>query len=417
MNPVENKSGAHLQAAAVLAPEQAPAVGQAAEIWHEPSRLRDWWRSPSGAVWRDAAGIWLVTRVVFLLLTYLTPALLIHSGARSGGLLAPLQRWVTQDGYHFAEIARNGYTPVWRTAFWPLFPALEHVLGAPLGGQYGLAGILISNVAFFGALVALRSVAERDIGAEASRRAALYLAIFPTAFYFFAPYSEALFLCLGISSFAAMRSRRWLLAGVLGCLATLTRSAGVLLLVPFVVEFFLAWRSRQTRLPAILCGALIPLGAGIYALYLGISLNNPLAFQHSEGWWNRSLQPPWMLVILTLRGISSSSSGHAITWTHTLLNFAVLVVFAVLAVLTLRALPLSFGLYTLAMVLYVFLFPVTTAAVASQSDARYVLMMFPVFLTLGTWRKPAWLHEALLICMLPLLAILCAEFLLGLASG
>src|SRR5258708_34852486 len=106
----------------------------------------------------------------------------------------------------------------------------------------------ITNVAFFGALVALRRLAERELDADAGRRAALYLAVFPTAFYFFAPYSEAVFLFLGISSFAAMRERRWLLAGLLGCAATLTRSAGLLLDVPSAVGVHYSWRARVTRL-------------------------------------------------------------------------------------------------------------------------------------------------------------------------
>ena len=159
-------------------------------------QVRRWSETPRGAIWRDAAWIWLLTRAVLLLLTPLIPALLQPKA--SGGLGALIAEWGQQDAEHFAYIAAHGYYPLIRTAFWPLFPALEHVLGPLTGGNYYLAGLLIANAAFFGALVALRRLAERELGPEAARRTILYLAIFPTAFYFFAPYSESLFLFLSL---------------------------------------------------------------------------------------------------------------------------------------------------------------------------------------------------------------------------
>ena len=44
-------------------------------------------------------------------------------------------------------------------------------------------------------------------------------------------------------------------------------------------------------------------------------------------------------------------------------------------------------------------------------------MAFPAFMVLGIWGRSRRVHEALLLLMLPLLALATAHFLLGLATG
>lgn len=394
---------------ATQAPEQVHQMPRAAsQLRSGVARARDWAQTPNGRIWVDAAVIWALTRAVFLVLTFLVPDLFGPAGGSSASLAAALDRWVAQDGSHFAYIAAHGYTDYWRTAFWPAYPALMHVFAPLFGGDYGLAGMAITNVAFFGALVALRRLAERELDADAGRRAALYLAVFPTAFYFFAPYSEAVFLFLGISSFAAMRERRWLLAGLLGCAATLTRSAGVLLVVPFAVEFYFAWRAVYV--------ALIPAAAGLYSLYLVSQHRSPITYLTAQQYWGRSLQWPWTTYVLGLQGLLHLRGRDPIGATHLALNFAALVVFVVLAVVSFRVLPPSYGLYTAALLLYLSLFPASDPVAAVQGEGRLVLMAFPIFMALGKWGRRTWVHEALLVGMLPLLAIACAHFLLHLSA-
>ncbi len=379
-------------------------------------RFRRWSETPQGTIWRDAAWIWLLSRALFVLLSLLVPALLQPGGA--SGLGSLLARWGYQDAGHFAYIAANGYHPLWRTAFWPLFPGLEHVLGPVTGGNYLLAGLLIANAAFFGALVALRRLAERELGPEVARRTILYLAIFPTAFYFFAPYSESLFLFLSLCSFAALRDRRWWLAGVLGLLATLTRSAGVLLLVPFAVEWLMALRARKARWWEVAWAALIPAAAGLYSAYLALDHRDPLAYLHAESYWGRSLNWPWVTYVEGIGGIFGGvASGRSFGAAHLILNFAALLVFVALAVAALRLLPASYGLYVIAMVVYLSLFPATNAVAAVQGEARLVLMAFPAFMVLGIWGRSRRIHEVLLLLMPPVLALATAHFLLGLAIG
>lgn len=394
---------------------EQPAGGWAAAWVSRTSAIRAWSATTSGVAWLDAAWIWLVTRAIFVALTLLVPALLTRGGGSQPG---PLARWNTQDGYLFAQIALHGYTTLDAPNWWPLLPALEHILMPLTGGDPALAGMLVANVAFFGALVLLRRLAERELGPEVARRAAWYLAIFPTAFYFFAPYSESLFLLLSIGSFAALRARRWWLAGLLGCLAMLARSAGALLVVPFAVEFALAWRAQAARWWQALWVLLIPAAAGIFSGYLVLEHRDPLDYLHAASLrGGHALHWPWVPFFVGLGDLAHLGGVHTITATHLVLNLLVAMAFVGLAVVALRRLPLSYGLYTAAIVLYFLSLNESDTLFVATGDGRYVLMAFPAFLVLGIWGRHRRLHELLMVAMPALLAILAAHYLLMLASG
>ncbi len=147
------------------------------------------------------------------------------------------------------------------------------------------------------------------LGEELARRTLLYVCIFPTAFFFFAAYNESLFLLLVAGAFLAMRRQRWWLAGLLGCLAALTRSAGLLLVVPYLYELWqvsilaeesrVTWCARGVNILSILERALapillIPLGTCIYSFYCWKMTGNPLEFAAVQYHWARELSWPWV---------------------------------------------------------------------------------------------------------------------------
>jgi hypothetical protein len=382
-------------------------------VWR---RARAWSLTPGGRVWVEAAQVWAMTRAVLLALTYLVPALLLP-GQRLGGILAPLTSWATQDGAQYAFIAQRGYDVVWRAQFWPLFPLLGHVAAPVFGGNDALALMAIANVAFFGALAALRGVTERELGAESAYRATLYLAVFPTAFYFFAPYTEALFLCLAIMSVALMRQRRWWLAGVLGGLAVLTRSWGILLLLPFAVELFLAWRQGKARWYQTFAIVPLPAAVALYSAYCALRFHDPLAFSNTDvTTWRRSALP-WQGIGQIVAGLKQVGAGSQIQAAHFLLNLAITLAFLAVIALSWRTLPASYTAYALGVFAFLVLFTTSNPGDAVSGNGRYMLMVFPVFMVLGAWGRRSWVHHLLLVGMLPLLALLCAHFLLGLATS
>ena len=63
------------------------------------------------------------------------------------------------------------------------------------------------------AFALLYRIAEPRLGADGARRAVLYLALFPTALFLQAVYSESLFLALTLGAFLLAERSRFLAAG------------------------------------------------------------------------------------------------------------------------------------------------------------------------------------------------------------
>ncbi|MDP8967822.1 MAG: hypothetical protein M3N04_04410, partial [Actinomycetota bacterium] len=154
-------------------------------------------------------------------------------GATGDALAAPLGRW---DSVWFMAIAADGYDGGGREAFFPLYPLVVRLAGAPLGSAL-VGGALASTALLAVALVLLHRLVALDHPRAVARNAVLVTALFPMSFFFSAVYSESLFLALSIGAVYAARRERWAWAGTLGLLAATTRSAGVLLLVPLAMIY------------------------------------------------------------------------------------------------------------------------------------------------------------------------------------
>src|SRR5262249_2545280 len=136
-----------------------------------------------------------------------------------------------------------------------------------------------------------------------ARRTLLYLVAFPTSLFLAAAYTESLFLLLSIGAFLALRRHRWLLAGLLVAVATLTRQVGILLLVPLAVE--MALNLRASRVPPTRLGwrELLRMAGGLaspalalvgFSFYLYARFGSPFASATAEaGAWDRRLSVPW----------------------------------------------------------------------------------------------------------------------------
>lgn len=161
-----------------------------------------------------------------------------------------------------------------------------------------MAALLVSNLAFLGALLALFALTADAFGERIARRAIVVTALFPTAFFFLAPYTESLFLFLSILAFRAARWDRWGHVAVAGALAALTRSVGILLIPALLVEAFSA-KSGRTRSRRALAGraagaAAISLGPLSWFAWWGLAQGNWLAPLDAQRLWGRELQPPWV---------------------------------------------------------------------------------------------------------------------------
>jgi hypothetical protein len=379
--------------------------------------------------WTRAA-IWAATLLAYLVLEaqYAQP---LHTGGAvdvqhdAGWGIDVWGRW---DSGWFLGIADHGYSdPGHSTAFFPAYPLLIKIVGAPLLGHDLLAGVLISLVTSAAAFVLLYQLGREAVGEDSSRRAVLYLALFPTTLFLIAVYSESLYLLLSIAAFLFGVRRQWARAGVAVGLAALTRVAGVMLLPALAV---LAWRSPNRRGALVRLAISIPIMA-LWPLYLGLKYHRPFVFLSAQrAGWDRRLSDAgplggaWDALVDGWRGVRQLVAGsghnyfpnadHGAMYGAGLnleqLAYAVLLV--TLGVYAWRRLGAPYGLFVLASLALPLSDPVPTAPLLSMP--RFALGVFPVFLVLGTLGRRRRLDIGLIAVFSLLLGINLARWVLWL---
>ena len=371
---------------------------------------------------RNVLPLYIVIHVLFLLLSYLVTLFVVSNYSLNTLPLSSLALvWNRWDTGHFVTIATHGYTGAWQTAFFPLFSLLERGGAYVIGGPFR-AGLITSNLCELVMLVVLYRLVWEDFGQEPAFRAVLFLAVFPTAFFFVAAYSESLFLCLALLSFYSMRHAQWWLAGLFGLLACLTRAAGILLIVPFFYEYL---RQHDFRLRALrfdlLSGVFIPAGVALFALYCYLRFHDALAFSHAEKIaWNRELRVPWYglsgaittIAQYGLKGALSFSSIHNMIDLSAELFMLVLVILGFVGPWKFPRQLRAYALYGVVFYLFSILFPLT-GKVPLGALSRFLLEVFPAFITLAlVFRKE---HTTLYYTILSvgLLTFLTLQFLTG----
>jgi Gpi18-like mannosyltransferase len=328
--------------------------------------------------------------------------------------------WNHWDTSIYLTIAKYGYTDINRTAFFPLYSLLVRVLmqfhNNPL-----IDGLIISNLACLGIFVILYRLVSEDFNTEQAERAVLYLALFPTAFYLASGYNESLFIFFVVLSFYQLRHGHWWWAGLFGFLASLTRSTGLLLVIPFYYEYL---RQGQFQMKALrwnaLAGVLIPGGVVLYAIWCYMQYHDPLAFSHAEATWGRHLTFPGYGMILSMHNIQTSAgilSFQALRNMTDLLPDLLILLFIILSFVGPWRLPQHLWVYGIyALVLFAFLqsFPkLGMGPYHLESTGRYMLEVFPAFIVMAAAGKHKTFHMSYLMVSGAVLFFLLTQFLTG----
>jgi hypothetical protein len=380
----------------------------------------------------DILWLFLGTRLLLLAGTYFSfilfpvpPHVYPSTPVDVAGLLTSWNHW---DATRYVDVAQYGYRDVFYTPFFPLLPLLIKGIALLCGNQGYLAiGMLISNAALLGTLFVLYHLASDTLGERVGRRALLYLCIFPTAFFFFAAYNESLFLLMTCGAFLAMRLQKWWLAGVLGLLAGLTRTAGVMLALPFLYEVWMNrpllatsetrpgfWPQIWERVPKALPVLLIPLGTLGYCVFCWHNFGTPLAFATVQVHWGRVTAWPWSGIVSALIELFHTQPFGSFLEAHLLLDMAATFGFIALTVVCWRKLRTSYAIWISLLVLYMLISPALTQADTLQSIQRFVLEMFPGFIVLAALGlEHPRLHYACLLAFPFLQAIMAALFVLN----
>ncbi|HLI71190.1 MAG TPA: mannosyltransferase family protein [Ktedonobacteraceae bacterium] len=380
----------------------------------------------------DILWLFLGTRLLLVACTYFTyilfpvpPHVYPHTPVDVVGLLTSWDHW---DAERYVHIAQYGYQSIYDTPFFPLLPGLIKGIAFVFGNQGYLAiGMVISNLALLGTLFVLYQLATDALGEHVGRRTLLYLCIFPTAFFFFAAYNESLFLLFTCSSFLAMRHRKWWLSGLLGLLAALTRTAGLILALPYLYEVWASralpadpeqrsgfWRQIWSLVPRALPVLLMPLGTLAYCLFCQYVYGNFFLFATVQSHWGRLTAWPWMGIADSFAQLFYIQPFGSFIEAHLLLDMAATFGFMALAVVCWRKLRPSYALWISLLVLYMLISPALKQQDPLQSNQRFVLEMFPGFIVLAALGlKHPRLHYACMLAFPFLQAIMAALFVLN----
>jgi hypothetical protein len=300
---------------------------------------------------------------------------LIHSNELTENLPAPyglhyafLGIWQRFDTLWYLRIAEHGYDLPMAVIFYPLYPAVIRLVSKLMPVM--AAAILVSMVAAFFSFWGLLRLASES-SEVVKFRTLLLFCVWPASFVLFAGYADSLTLALAVWAVIFGREARWEAAAICGLLAGAARPSGVLVLIPLAI---MALRSRQARSLVV---ALTPLGMLAYWGWLRWSGRTSVvdAYRLYQG---MTMVPPWTGLADALRLIVTK---------HDALLAIKLGLVVLVATVCLRQprtearthLRIEDRAFALAVILQMLMYtgrPLLGAA-------RYMLMVYPAFLTWG----------------------------------
>jgi hypothetical protein len=419
----------------VKEPSPSPAAATSPTVegaLHAPSAPPAHPPLPWRAIVLQASGMWLATRIVFIIFTYV--AVVFNSQGFDpvdmglGGSFPPdvlLNHWKRWDTGWYINIATTGYEPdAVRTAFFPLYPLLIRTFsltGDPMVQL--IVALLISNLGTLAAFIALGLITAHEVGPSTSPFASCALAAYPFAFFLTAAYPDGIFLGLAIFSIFFARRGLWYGAAACAFTAALTRPTGIILVLPLLWEFahHHGWLTRRWREKirldtsarfALVVGA-VPAAVGLYALYVWDLFGDPWVFLNVQAFWRHTFVPPWELPGIAVYAILKEPAW-SFNQLRVLVDVIPVIVFIALTIALARRMPITYTLYMVGALYVSLASPLVTYFDPFASVPRYLLVAFPAFLLVGQWlMRHQWLNIAVTSGGFMLQAIFAGFFLMG----
>ncbi|MDO8509876.1 MAG: hypothetical protein Q7S24_01915, partial [bacterium] len=267
--------------------------------------------------------------------------------------------------------------------FFPLYPFLMRYLGIFCGGAY-LAGLFISNLSLMISCWLLFKLLSLDFEYDTAERSVYYLLVFPVSFILSGVFTESLFLVLVLGVFYLSRTKHWWWAGVIGFLAALTRSVGVILVAPLLIEYYLQMKKGDGKVHWNVISILFPIfGLFLFSWYNYYLTGDWLGFVHIQSTWGRSIINPIYLLSINFFHLAM---GDKISLLFTVVTIGLLVYFY-------KKVPLSYWVYALCSLII----PLSSGLF---SIPRLVLPIFPLYLFLALLSKKSEWHYLVMAVLL-----------------
>ncbi|MFA0823377.1 MAG: hypothetical protein ACC612_10870 [Methanomethylovorans sp.] len=304
-----------------------------------------------------------------------------------------LDIWGVWDAGWYMTISQNGYTAgpfeqlileQTNIAFFPLYPLLMRFFGYILGNHY-IAGLIISNICLFISCIYLYKLVKLDFDKYTASKSVKYLLFFPTSFILSGVFSESLYLALTVICFYYARTGKWQTVGIIGFFLALTRSTGVLVVLPLLYEGIVPLLNENKNLRSIKFSRkeisplfyllLIPLGLIFFMIFNYYLTGDFMAFAHAQLAWDRHLTNP-LYVLIT--GYKSS--------VYTAFEAIFTLLFSFIILLSYRKIRFSYWLFCM----YSIFIPLSTGI---MSMPRFISVIFPIYILFAGITKNRLLED------------------------
>lgn len=346
-----------------------------------------------------SVGVYTVSRLV-LLATALVVGYLVHVSL--GSELSAF------DGVWYLKLVAHGYPHIplktqSTLGFLPLYPMAIWATARLLSLSPLDAGLVVSGVGGLVSALLIKRLAAGWWGERTARYAVLAFLFFPGSVVFSMVYSEGLLIPLMVGCLLALRSRRFILAGILASLAGIVEPVGLVAIPVCLLAALYAMHrsigskghwysfsgyrgcSLSTARP-LLAPALSTLGIGGFAIYLWVWTGTPFAAYDAQyyGWHQHS--DPFRLVghalMVLLHGLSKLTTLHLRVHLYAinlnLVNGLLGAVFIVIALVMLfkskRELSVDVLAWTVGIAFLTFL------SLRTPPNARMIIAAFPATL-------------------------------------
>ncbi len=307
--------------------------------------------------------------------------------------------WANFDGVHYLTIASDAnYLHGSDGRFMPFYPTVTSAVINVTGGSNVffsekdfLSAFFVANIAFLLGLIVLYKLITLDYSDKIAFQTIIFLLVFPTSFFFGCLYSESIFFLLTVSIFYFLRTYKFLFATILSMFLLVTRVVGIFILP--VLAYAIMYHDRHIFLKEqisknkkkiiqdVLLISLIPLGLLGFMWLNKYFWGDPFFFVHAQEYVVNGRSAGIVFfpqtVFRYIKILLTVPKQQFIWWISVLelgsfLFGAILFVYAFV-----KKIPLMYILFSL----LCFLIPTQSGTFSGLP--RYILVLFPLFLTLA----------------------------------
>lgn len=329
--------------------------------------------------------------------------------------------WAGFDGVHYLMLAEKGYIYGLTEAYFPAYFLLIRLITFITHNRL-LSGLIISHTFFILSLGMFYKLVKLDFSQKITKKTLLFLTLFPTSFYFLSVYTESLFLFLILTFFYLLRKKQFWFAGIFGAFASATRLIGIFLVLSFIYFIYQENKEllekKKLKLKTLISKfwmTIIPaFGLLSYMFFLWQKYQDPFKFAHVQEDFGAGRKTDKLILIYQvfwryLKMIFTIDKSNPIYFT-TWLEFIATILFIGLLIYGFTKKSKIKIEYLIFSTFSLFL-PTLTGILSSMP--RYVLTLFPGFISLALLTKNTFIARLYLFISLIFLIICTALFTRG----